>query len=134
MANYTQHYQLHQWEATDNFLRTDFNTDFGKIDGALGSKAELVTGAYIGDGTASRTINLGFQPKAVYLCTRNGLAGMASGTYYIYGGLALTGKPLVMENGHEVAMELTNTGFQLTYAPYRQVNVDGWSYYYVAMR
>ena len=36
MANYTEHHQLHQWEPGDPFLRTDFNEDFAKIDGALG--------------------------------------------------------------------------------------------------
>lgn len=35
MANYTEHYGLHQWEGTDNFLREDFNEDFEKIDTAL---------------------------------------------------------------------------------------------------
>ena len=37
MANYTQHYQLHQWVPEDNFLRTDFNEDFKKIDTAIKS-------------------------------------------------------------------------------------------------
>ena len=32
----TEHLGLHQWEATDSFLRTDFNEDFQKIDGAVG--------------------------------------------------------------------------------------------------
>ena len=32
----TEHLGLHQWEATDSFLRTDFNEDFAKIDGAVG--------------------------------------------------------------------------------------------------
>ncbi len=36
MAGFTPNYQLHQWEPTDNFLRTDFNQDFEKIDTALG--------------------------------------------------------------------------------------------------
>ena len=36
MPNYTKHHQLHQWEPGDPFLRTDFNEDFAKIDGALG--------------------------------------------------------------------------------------------------
>ena len=35
MATYTSNYQLHQWEASDSFLRTDFNTDFQKIDAAI---------------------------------------------------------------------------------------------------
>ena len=40
MATYTTNYGLHQWEASDDFLRTDFNTDFAKIDAALGEKAD----------------------------------------------------------------------------------------------
>lgn len=35
MANYTDHYHLHQWESTDPFLRADFNRDFAAIDAAL---------------------------------------------------------------------------------------------------
>ena len=35
MATYTSNYQLHQWVPEDDFLRTDFNTDFQKIDTAL---------------------------------------------------------------------------------------------------
>ena len=35
MASYTQHYQLHQWEPSDDFLRSDFNDDFKKIDTAI---------------------------------------------------------------------------------------------------
>ena len=81
MANYTEHYQLHQWEPTDDFLRTDFNEDFAKIDAALGEKAgveelaevqalagskcRVVTGSYTGSGTSERTITLGFRPKVV---------------------------------------------------------------------
>lgn len=35
MSSYTSNYQLHQWEPSDNFLRTDFNADFAKIDAAI---------------------------------------------------------------------------------------------------
>ena len=88
MATYTSNYQLHQWVPGDNFLRTDFNTDFQKIDAALGQKAEksavtslqsqvagkadaasvprLVTGSYTGNG-ATQSISLGFQPKMVII-------------------------------------------------------------------
>ena len=33
--NYTQNYQLNQWEASDRVLREDFNSDNRKIDAAL---------------------------------------------------------------------------------------------------
>ena len=76
MASYTANYQLHQWEPADFFLRTDFNADFAKLDAALAGKAGLadlaeklgaVTGSYTGDGSAGRTISLGFAPIAVFL-------------------------------------------------------------------
>ena len=81
MANYTEHYQLHQWEPEDDFLRTDFNEDFAKIDAALGEKAgveelaevqalarskcRVVIGSYTGNGDSARVITLGFRPKVV---------------------------------------------------------------------
>ena len=34
-SNYTENYGLCQWEATDNFVRTEFNQDNAKIDAAL---------------------------------------------------------------------------------------------------
>ena len=88
MATYTSNYQLHQWVPEDDFLRTDFNQDFAKIDAALARKAEksavtslqsqvagkadastvprVVTGTYTGNGT-TKSISLGFQPKVVII-------------------------------------------------------------------
>ena len=86
MANYTSNYGLHQWEAADDFLRTDFNTDFGIIDEALGDKAEVVVGSYDGNGAAERLIDLGRTPAAVILCDDD--CRMRDGTL-IYGGIAL---------------------------------------------
>ena len=63
MASYTQHYQLHQWEPGDDFLRTDFNADFQKIDAAIGGL--LAFGSYTGSGTASQSVNLGVTPRAL---------------------------------------------------------------------
>ena len=34
-SNYTENYGLCQWEATDNFVRTEFNQDNARIDAAL---------------------------------------------------------------------------------------------------
>ena len=68
MADYTEHYQLHQWQPQDPFLRTDFNEDLQKIDTALGELKEttagqssalaqkgnslIVQGSYTGNGTS----------------------------------------------------------------------------------
>ena len=42
-SNYTQHYGLCQWEATDAVLRTDFNEDNQKIDTALKTQAGSIS-------------------------------------------------------------------------------------------
>ena len=55
----TQNYQLHQWEATDDFLRAEFNENFTKLDdvlktglsgqeAGLGEKIGVVIGTYAG--------------------------------------------------------------------------------------
>ena len=41
-SNYTTNYQLNQWEAGDQVLRTEFNRDNQKIDGALAANAEAI--------------------------------------------------------------------------------------------
>ncbi len=34
-GNYTEHYQLSQWQPQDRVLRTEFNQDHAKLDGAI---------------------------------------------------------------------------------------------------
>ncbi|MFR1615945.1 MAG: hypothetical protein ACLSUM_00770 [Dysosmobacter welbionis] len=78
MANYTQHYHLHQWEPEDSFLRTDFNGDFQRLDEALagldGRKPELRLGRYTGDGTQNRAVALGCPGRS---CSSAGIGGPA---------------------------------------------------------
>ena len=104
--NRTTNYNLNQWEADDKIQRVDFNGDNAKIDGALAGlarskadlsalavKTEVAAGAYTGDGKAERVINLGFTPKAVYVCGVDSIT-YASGSGRTYrGGLAVTGAP-----------------------------------------
>ena len=40
----TEHYELNQWLATDQVLRTDFNADNAKLDAALNTLAGQVAG------------------------------------------------------------------------------------------
>ncbi len=111
MANYTQHCQLHQWEPEDHFLRTDFNTDFQKIDTELGEKSGIVFGTYSGNGNDSQEISLGFSPKAVLVVESSGLMGNTGGEWpIIYGGLALREMP-VSTGRDKTALMLTDTGF-----------------------
>ena len=96
MATYTENYQLHQWVPEDDFLRTDFNTDFQKIDAALAGleankaaqsnlaalqssisaaqstangRARAIKGTFTGNGSAPRTISIGGMPKIVFLAS-----------------------------------------------------------------
>ena len=39
-SNHTEQYQLNQWEAADQVLRTDFNEDNAKIEAALKEKVD----------------------------------------------------------------------------------------------
>lgn len=49
MATYTTNYGLHQWVPEDDFLRTDFNTDFQKIDSAIKTTEEELRSGYQGE-------------------------------------------------------------------------------------
>lgn len=40
-SNFTEHYNLNQWEPEDTVRRADFNADNEKIDGALAGKADV---------------------------------------------------------------------------------------------
>lgn len=137
MASYTEHYGLHQWEPNDDFLRTDFNKDFRAIDGALGEKSGIVTGTYTGNSSASQSVNLGFQPKAVLVMESSGLAASTSGsTPQVYGGLALWNKP-VQNTTDKISLKLTTTGFTVyNYSDYDyiRINRSGRTYYYLAIR
>ena len=87
-TNYTNNYNLCQWEASDKVLRTDFNADNAKIDAALAQlnrytasveqktdtlansaytiqNPQIVAGHYTGTGTEKQSIQLGFRPRMV---------------------------------------------------------------------
>ena len=130
MATYTTNYQLHQWEASDDFLRTDFNTDFQKIDAALGEKAEaeetqaeldkkaeVVKGSYIGNGSYL-TVNLGFRPKAV-------LVSLGHQEY---------NRPRLSIDGDTAYMVMTDTGFRIQDDRNANMNAEGRAYLYLAMQ
>ena len=65
----TQHYQLNQWAADDQVLRTDFNADNAKIDAAL-----VERGTYVGTGVAGpdTPTTLTFSGKPILLFVGGG--------------------------------------------------------------
>ena len=139
MATYTTNYQLHQWVPGDNFLRTDFNTDFQKIDAAIKgvetaantalalkadkteltqacgaldeAKCETLTGSYTGNGANTRTIDLGCAPRAVFVGEFLAVPGMTS----------------------NYLLSLTASGFQVRDSLGTSTNSSGETYYYLAL-
>ena len=163
-TNYTTNYQLCQWEATEKVLRTDFNEDNQKIDAALSAhdtalagkvssgelaaldqrttalenRSTLITGTYKGDGAASRTISLGFTPKAVLVMPAT---GHMSDAYlgYRYGGLALGQSPVTTSWGSEAGdpvLNITEGGFQVYYDHSEDIfsNQEDTLYHYIVLR
>ena len=139
MATYTSNYQLHQWVPEDDFLRTDFNTDFQKIDAALAGleankaaqsslaalqssisaaqstangRARAILGSYTGNGAETRSISVGASPKAVILSWDNN-----SDTALKGGGAVRT-------------ITVTSNGFRTDDAT---MNVSGMAYTYLAI-
>ena len=97
-TNKTENLNLHSWDAEDPVKRTEFNENFTALDAAWGdletAKAVLAAGSYTGDGAASRTISLGFTPKAVLVMTAYGVTFISGGSPSVCGGLAVTGHPV----------------------------------------
>ena len=153
-SSYTPNYQLNQWAATDKVLREEFNQDNAKIDAALAAiqaaviqeadqrqeaveavaatVPQIVTGTYTGNGAASRFIDLGFTPKAVYATVIWGATYSSAGFTYL-GGLALDGAP-VQINTYPI-LSVAFNGFMVYYATSPQsisTNKQNETYYYIA--
>ena len=121
MASYTSNYQLHQWVPEDDFLRTDFNTDFQKIDEALAGlqtaldgKCQLKRGNFNGNGGSSRLVITGPTPEAVILSTGSTVVSVISDDSTISG-------VKIVDNGFEV------------YSGSPNMNQSGKRYNYVAL-
>ena len=60
-SNYTEHYGLCQWEATDQVLRTEFNEDNRKIEAALSAKlgrGEIIQEIFVSSDTNGIDVDL----------------------------------------------------------------------------
>ena len=159
-SNHTEHFSLNQWLPDDQVKRTDFNEDNAKIDSALKDLAAevakkattaalealskklaampcLVTGTYTGDGTDSRLISLGFQPKALLVMREEGYSARPYTDDY-YGGLALPGKPVCLQTsyGTNYILTIESKGFRVYYNRDRYIlsNQKDTNYYYLAWK
>ena len=110
--------------AADNNLQGQINTHTTQI----AAKCEVVFGSYTGDGQETRTIALGFYPRAVFLI-------LSSGSLSNCGGLAMRDLPCTTGG-----LSLATTGFTVVYkempSGYNDLryNTNGSVYYYIAFK
>ena len=150
-SNYTTNYQLNQWEAGDQVLRTDFNQDNQKIDAALKSQADSIAAnaatlaeqatmlagkgncqiqitAYAGDDSTSRTLTFDGPPKFVFIMSSNSwimaISDAATATgYYNTNGTWI--RPTLIWNGN--SLMFSNT------APHLMCNMGEYTYSVMAL-
>ena len=120
-TNHTANYDLCQWEATDQVLRTDFNQDNAKIDAALAALAgglfKMRCGYYVGNDAPDQTFTLGFTPKVVLVLHNTGKTyRYENGIHQYWGGLAVEDSPLqwVEDGVASPVLWLTFGGFVIT--------------------
>lgn len=89
------------------------------------TNAAFVTGVFIGDGSSTRTINLGFKPSAL-------IVSMGYNLYYSFGpraGIAVSESPLIGNDSNK-GYEITSSGF----IAYTEGNVKTNEHKYIAFR
>ena len=138
--NYTQNYQLPQWESSDRILMDDFNEAMEKLDAGL-EQAERpcfqigVLTDY--DGSADVSVDLGRQPALVMVGNRLGWSNIItanSSTSDPGHAVAMPGYPGYLSGtsgdaGSKKALEVTETGFLL----HKGMKSSLTPYYYLAL-
>lgn len=149
----TEHLGLNRWIGSDKPKRADFNDDNTLIDTAFAEhladhtahatqeEKELwnepfAAGSYTGDNAASRTISLGFTPRAVCV-SAVGIAPISmnlNGEVFVRSGFATA-------FGSTKAVELTQDGFSVRNAIYTppdgetpKLNMNNIAYIYLAWK
>ena len=83
-------------------------------DALAGAGAKIAAGQYTGNGAETRTISVGFTPKAVWICDYAGIIYKGSNTNSTYhGGVMTPDSPLVDIAGNAGA-HVTAGGFVVT--------------------
>ena len=116
--------------AADNNLQGQINTHTTQI----AAKCEVVFGSYTGNGAESRTIALGFYPKAVFVIPQSGQMFFDNiQTHEGYGGLALRNSPCFFSQG-SLHIQITNNGFSVFSNEYSSTNQNNMKYFYIAFK
>ena len=129
-TNKTQNYNLHKWEADDDFLRTEFNENFAKIDAQA---VRIITGTYTGSQgqkvSTPQHIELGVRPRAVIISSNRGLSYTPinyTDAYSMMGSAEFDSKGALVceENGFSASNRNNDDLYP---------NVAGWTYYFIAL-
>ena len=127
--NYTQNYQLPQWEKTDRIMMDDFNDAMSAIEAGLKEldtqKAHIIAGTYTGDGTTNRVIDFGQEVALIIVQGK----GWRSNSFNDIGFAAGEGCSAGVSSG-STAFTHTGTGIQLESAYF---NNSGSTYSYIAL-
>ena len=142
----TTNYGLKQWENWERPDRQGLNSALAELDETLGTVESQVTantnllktrstmtcGAYVGNGSAERRINLGIFPRTVLVERQDGLRASA-GNGAITGGLAITDHG--MHSGEaegDGGLWIARNGFYALQQGNYALNETGFTYLYWA--
>ena len=93
------------------------------VETALPQKVECYFGTYEGDGQRTKTITLGFSPRAVIVASSR----------WAYSGMAFQNIP--MKYSSQTVLETTDTGFIAYYINnYSYMNLNSTDYFYIAFK
>ncbi|HCC34488.1 MAG TPA: hypothetical protein DEQ02_02155 [Ruminococcaceae bacterium] len=132
----TANLKLNIWSGTDKPKREDFNSDNQKTEEAFNSLEKIRSGSYVGDGQASRVINFGFQPSAVFVAAVGapGVETRPDGGVILRSGVASAGT-------QGFGVEVTASGFRVFADSHQgqtpavsELNAPSVSYFYIAYK
>ncbi|WP_125115632.1 hypothetical protein [Agathobaculum sp. Marseille-P7918] len=97
-------------------IRSQMQSQISTNTTQIATKCEVYVGTYTGDDTETRTISLGFMPKAVLLMTSHGIITHENGdSYRFYGGLAFQNVPAAYHHEGNIypILSIVQNGFQV---------------------
>ena len=118
-------------KAAQSELNTLKNT-VNSVSATANAKASIVVGSYVGDGVNGRDINLGFQPKAVFVFREDGVTCSGESGSGCYGGFFYPGHNLIRNSC--LCAEVVSNGFRVHTESYAGTNNSNKVYYYLALR
>ncbi len=153
----TGHLGLNRWLGSDKPKRTDFNDDNERVDAACAQTAAhlanasvhitqeerqswnnaIITGSYQGNELNGRTVELGFAPRAVFVCVGSSASPLS---FTLNGELKLR-MGFAAQEGESKGVKLTQSGFtvyNMSAVPpdgeTLKLNSSGFLYNYIAVR